>query len=138
MNGGILFLGLLSCNSKFNIEKLEHSVTIQQDSLVIQVEISTAILKVFVKSDGTIEYQTKDNHKLVSETNEFTYIKSGDAEENKVSQAFVAGDEILYGLGQFQSGIMNWKNVPICLEQYNQEIAIPFLLSRSSFLVWRC
>ena len=34
-----------------------------------QVEISTAILKVFVKSDGTIEYQTKDNHKLVSETN---------------------------------------------------------------------
>ena len=35
----ILFLGLVSCNSKFNIEKLEHSVTIQQDSLVIQVEI---------------------------------------------------------------------------------------------------
>ena len=177
----ILFLGLVSCNSKFNIEKFEHSVTIQQDSLVIQVEIideaiihvhkmmlgstpstipdyvtvlkpqnvvwnlketknqveiSTAVLKVLVNSDGTIEYQTKDNQNLVSETNEFTYIKSNDDTENKVSQAFVAGDEALYGLGQFQSGIMNWKNVPIRLQQYNQEIAIPFLVSTNQYGIY--
>ncbi|WP_339884905.1 TIM-barrel domain-containing protein [Polaribacter vadi] len=177
----ILFLGLVSCKSKFIIEKLGHSVTIHQDSLVIQVEIideaiihitkelvgnekstipdyvtilkpqniawdlketkdqieiSTAVLKVFVKSDGTIEYQTKDNHKLVSETNDFTYIKSSEDEENKVSQGFFAGDEALFGLGQFQSGIMNWKNVPIRLQQYNQEIAIPFLVSTNQYGIY--
>ena len=101
-----------------------------------QITISTNKLKVFVNSDGTIEYQTKDNHRLLSETNELTYIKSGDDEENKVSQAFVAGDEALYGLGQFQSGIMNWKNVPIRLQQYNQEIAIPFLVSTNQYGIY--
>jgi alpha-D-xyloside xylohydrolase len=98
--------------------------------------ISTAVLDVYVNTDGTIEYKTKDNHKLVSEANELTYIKSGDDEENKVSQAFVAGDEALYGLGQFQSGIMNWKNVPIRLQQYNQEIAIPFLVSTNQYGIY--
>ena len=98
--------------------------------------ISTNSLNVLINADGIIEYQTKDNQNLVSETNELTYIKSNSEEENKVSQAFVAGDEGLYGLGQFQSGIMNWKNVPIRLQQYNQEIAVPFLVSTKGYGIY--
>ncbi|MCL5129587.1 TIM-barrel domain-containing protein [Algibacter sp. L4_22] len=96
--------------------------------------ISTNALTVLVNADGVIEYQTKDDGKLVSETNELTYLtENGD---HKVSQAFVAGDEGLYGLGQYQSGIMNWKNVPIRLQQYNQEIAIPFLVSTKGYGIY--
>jgi alpha-D-xyloside xylohydrolase len=101
-----------------------------------QLIISTNTLKVFVNSDGTIEYQSKDGQNLVSETNEQTYIKSELEEGRTVSQAFLAGDEALYGLGQFQSGIMNWKNVPNRLEQFNQEIAVPFLVSTNNYGIY--
>ncbi|ANW95381.1 hypothetical protein AXE80_03405 [Wenyingzhuangia fucanilytica] len=101
-----------------------------------RVTISTENVMVFVNSDGTIEYQTKDNQPLLAETNENTFIRANATDEHSVSQAFVAGDEALYGLGQFQSGIMNWKNVPIRLQQYNQEIAIPFLVSTKGYGIY--
>jgi alpha-D-xyloside xylohydrolase len=99
-----------------------------------ELTISTALLKVLVDSDGTITYKTKENQKLVSETKELTYLNV--TGEYRVSQAFVVDDEALYGLGQFQSGIMNWKNVPIRLQQYNQEIAIPFLVSTKGYGIY--
>ncbi len=100
-----------------------------------QLTISTNSITVTVKSDGTIEYKDKDGKKLLAEINDMTYVNP-DSEGNDVSQAFVAGDEALYGLGQFQSGIMNWKNVPIRLQQYNQEIAIPFIVSTKGYGVY--
>ncbi|MCG1037440.1 glycoside hydrolase family 31 protein [Polaribacter sargassicola] len=100
------------------------------------VSVSTENVTVFVNSDGTIEYQTKDNQPLLAETNKNTFIRANTTDEHSVSQAFVAGDEGLYGLGQFQSGIMNWKNVPIRLQQYNQEIAIPFLVSTKGYGIY--
>ncbi|MDO5971784.1 glycoside hydrolase family 31 protein [Flavivirga aquimarina] len=100
-----------------------------------QVTISTEALKVIVNSDGVIEYKTIDGQELLAETNNQTYIKPKN-EEHTVSQAFHAGDEGLYGLGQFQSGIMDWKNVPIRLQQYNQEIAVPFLVSTKGYGIY--
>lgn len=100
-----------------------------------QLTISTNAVTVMVHSDGTISYQDAKGKQLVKETNAMTYIHA-DAEGNKVSQAFEAGDEALYGLGQFQSGIMNWKNVPIRLQQYNQEIVIPFLVSTKGYGIY--
>ncbi|WP_299780734.1 TIM-barrel domain-containing protein [uncultured Formosa sp.] len=179
----MFLLVLASCNSKFkhHLEKTDHAVTIQQDSLTLKIEIiddaiihvikeikgtpvstipdyvtvlepqdvnwelketeneltiSTALLKVLVHSDGTITYETKDDKKLVSETNEQTFINLDANAEHTVSQGFHAGDEGLYGLGQFQSGIMNWKNVPIRLQQYNQEIAVPFLVSTKGYGIY--
>ncbi|MBP1841258.1 TIM-barrel domain-containing protein [Formosa algae] len=99
------------------------------------VTISTDALQVIVNSKGIIEYKTLDNKNLVSETDELTYIHPKDT-VHSVSQAFEAGDEALYGLGQFQSGIMNWKHVPIRLQQYNQEIAVPFLVSTKGYGIY--
>lgn len=101
-----------------------------------QVTISTNAVTVLVNSDGTIEYHDKAGKQLLSEINELTYITPESEGRNIVSQAFLAGDEALYGLGQFQSGIMNWKNVPIRLQQYNQEIAIPFLVSTKGYGIY--
>ena len=101
-----------------------------------ELAISTENVTVFINSDGVIEYQTKNKEKLVAETNQKTFINSSEGLEHTVSQAFTAGDEGLYGLGQFQSGIMNWKNVPIRLQQYNQEIAIPFVVSTKGYGIY--
>ncbi|WP_082379266.1 glycoside hydrolase family 31 protein [Pseudalgibacter alginicilyticus] len=106
------------------------------DSTEDLLTISTDKLKVLVHSDGTIEYQTKDDKKLLAETKENTFVKQDTTETHTVSQAFHAGDEALYGLGQYQSGIMNWKHVPIRLQQYNQEIAIPFVVSTKGYGIY--
>ncbi|MCG9792838.1 TIM-barrel domain-containing protein [Flavobacterium algicola] len=101
-----------------------------------QIRISTANVTVVVDKEGNINYENKDSKKLVSETNDRTYINSSSTKGNAVSQSFSAGDEGLYGLGQYQSGIMNWKNVPMRLQQYNQEIAIPFLVSTKGYGIY--
>ncbi|REE01991.1 glycoside hydrolase family 31 protein [Marinoscillum furvescens] len=106
-------------------------VTESADALTL----ATSKMKVVVNSAGIIRYADADGNELLAETREQTYIVPG-AEGNDVSQAFVAGEEALYGLGQFQSGIMNWKNVPIRLQQYNQEIAIPFLVSTKGYGIY--
>ena len=113
-------------------QEVKWKITEEKDLLTI----STEKLKVNVNKDGVIEYQTKANQEIVSETQNLTYINSNNKDEHSVSQAFIAGDEALYGLGQFQSGIMNWKNVPIRLQQYNQEIAIPFLVSTKGYGIY--
>lgn len=178
----IILTVVVGCQSEFSLpyEQTAHGVTIQCDSLQIDLEVvdeaiihvtkrlqgtpastipefvtvlapqevqwsvsetadrltlTTDQVRVRVNSDGTIHYEDKDGEQLLSETNDRTYLNST-AEGNVLSQAFVAGEEALYGLGQFQSGIMNWKNVPIRLQQYNQEIAIPFLVSTKGYGVY--
>ncbi|MFI3301640.1 MAG: TIM-barrel domain-containing protein [Rikenellaceae bacterium] len=94
--------------------------------------ITTEGVKVIIKSDGTIEYTKANGKQLVAETLQRTYLK-----DDKASQSFTVGDEALYGLGQFQSGIFDWKNTPMTMRQYNQEVAVPFLLSTKSYgILW--
>ncbi len=177
-------LSLGSCQSQFvhPVTQDEHSITIQQDSLLINIEvvdngiihvekvlagtpdskipnyttvlepqgvdwkmrqskdkitISTSDLKVEVTDEGIISYSDKSGKHLVSECAERTFISDKAIAGNVVSQAFTVGDEALYGLGQFQSGIMNWKNVPMRMIQYNQEAAVPFLVSTNNYgIIW--
>jgi alpha-D-xyloside xylohydrolase len=100
-----------------------------------KLAISTAKVNVNIYSDGHIEYLDKEEKSLLGENNDITFIKP-ESKEHSVSQSFTAANEALYGLGQFQSGIMNWKNVPIRLQQYNQEIAIPFLVSTKGYGIY--
>lgn len=178
----ILVLVFSGCSSYLHkIEKKENSLTIFQDSSVIQIEIidesiihvkkvlnlesvsnipdyvtilepvgvpwditenkeqlivSTEALKVFVNADGVIEYQTSEDRVLLTETNEYTFIKPNNPDGYCVSQSFRAGDEGIYGLGQFQSGIMNWKHVPARLRQTNLEIVIPFIVSTNDYGIY--
>lgn len=101
-----------------------------------EIIVETETLKAIISDKGVIQYFTKDNKKLTSECNDVTYIKPDNNDGNKVSQSFVAGDEGIYGLGQFQSGIMDWKNVPVRLTQDNQEIANPFIVSTNSYGIY--
>ncbi len=55
-----------------------------------------------------------------------------------VSQVFESpADEALYGLGQPQTGIFNYKNRDVDLTQYNSVVAVPFLVSSGKYgLLW--
>ncbi len=99
--------------------------------------LETDSIKVLVYNDGRIVYTDKNNKLLLREINHNTFVKTDTTSLHKVSQSFDVKDEGLYGLGQFQSNRMNWKNVPVRLQQFNQEIAIPFLVSTNQYgLYW--
>ncbi|HLZ53383.1 MAG TPA: glycoside hydrolase family 31 protein, partial [Verrucomicrobiae bacterium] len=53
-------------------------------------------------------------------------------------QTFVSpAAEFLYGLGQFQDGIWNWRGMPEQLRQLNTQIAIPMMVSSYGYgLLW--
>ena len=56
----------------------------------------------------------------------------------KATQRFVLpAGEALYGLGQHQAGVMNYRGTSVTLEQVNREVAIPFLVSSRGYgLLW--
>ncbi len=98
------------------------------------IKITTDKLRVYIDEDGTIEYKDKRGKHLVSESREVSYINE---EDNTAAQSFTVGDEALYGLGQFQSGIFDWRGVPMTLRQFNQEVAVPFLISTNNYgILW--
>ncbi|MFI3248528.1 MAG: glycoside hydrolase family 31 protein [Rikenellaceae bacterium] len=99
------------------------------------VVINLPKLNVLIDKDGEVSYTSTDGKELLSETSTDTFIKDTTA-YHSVSQAFVAGDEALYGLGQYQSGRMNWRNVPVRMMQYNQEIAVPVLVSTKGYTLY--
>ncbi|MFI3301952.1 MAG: TIM-barrel domain-containing protein [Rikenellaceae bacterium] len=101
-----------------------------------KVVITTDEIKVIVDKDGVIEYQTPSGKSYVAESADMTYINKERVDGNKLSQSFTVGDEALYGLGQYQSGIMNWKHVPVRLEQFNQEVAVPFVISTKNYGIY--
>ena len=46
-------------------------------------------------------------------------------------------DEVLYGLGQGQEGVWDWRGMPRRLEQHNTDIALPVLISSRGYgLFW--
>ena len=53
-------------------------------------------------------------------------------------QSFASpADEFLYGLGQFQEGIWNWRGMPQQLRQLNTQIAVPMIVSSYGYgLLW--
>ncbi len=42
-------------------------------------------------------------------------------------------DEAFYGLGQRQEGIMNWRGIPVQLQQIDTQIAVPVVLSSKGY-----
>ena len=56
----------------------------------------------------------------------------------EVTQRFVpTEDEAIYGLGQYQNGIMNYRGKSVLLLQANMDIVNPFLISTNGYgVLW--
>ncbi len=107
-----------------------------------QLKLSTSgISVVFSKNSGSLEFLDNSGKVFLSE-------KAGSRrlEPNTVSadRCFIAEQsfsspegESLFGLGQFQDGNFNLKNVSRKLTQVNTQIAIPFLYSSKNYgILW--
>jgi alpha-D-xyloside xylohydrolase len=86
-------------------------------------------------SDGTVEFLSLDNKPIVKEKNfNFAPVVYENDSAYSIEQKFeLTPDEGIYGLGQHQSGIMNYRGKDILLAQANTEAVTPFLISTNHY-----
>jgi alpha-D-xyloside xylohydrolase len=104
------------------------------------VALLTAALTVIVdKRSGKIIFGNKAGE-IITQENErfFTPVKLETENAYSITQQFSSpADEALYGLGQHQQGVMNYKNTHLTLYQNNTEVVVPFLVSNKNYgILW--
>ena len=112
--------------AKFTMQSDDESVT-----------LSTAQVRVVVtRLDGAITYRDSSGSQLVQEgTRKLTPVKVN-GEDTYRAESFVniyGSHEALYGLGQHQSGVWNYRGESVDLAQDNSSIAVPFLVSSKGY-----
>ena len=116
-----------------NIHFQENAKTITLGSGKITLQLS--------KSDGAIQYLTTNNHIILKEQGGGIIAPVKIEHEEKafsIQQNFkLTPDEGIYGLGQHQSGYMNYRGHTVKLVQANTEAVTPFLISTAGYgLLW--
>ncbi|HKW17973.1 MAG TPA: TIM-barrel domain-containing protein [Terriglobales bacterium] len=106
-------------------------------------QLSTPALTITINAaTGAIKFLSKDGETLLAEPKQggkaFEVPSVFEAKTWQVQQTFISpSDEALYGLGQHQEGIFDFREVPIRLAQANTNISVPFLLSSKGFgILW--
>lgn len=106
------------------------------------VFVETKSMKARVdRKTGAVEFLDLADHLILSESvdgREISPATQPGVEGTLVRQSFVlAHDEGIYGLGQHQQGIWNYRGHSVRLLQENREVGIPVLLSSRGYsLLW--
>ncbi|MGF2410935.1 TIM-barrel domain-containing protein [Ferruginibacter sp.] len=100
---------------------------------------TTSIKAVVAKATGLVSFFTKDGKPVTKElAKSLSPVQLEKSSSNVIMQQFASpADEALYGLGQHQQGIMNYKGTNLTLYQNNTEVFIPFLVSNKNYgILW--
>lgn len=115
----------------FTLTQQNGKLILRSKALKIQLDVKT----------GKLQYYSLNNKLLLTEKDDgvkFKSVKDDEKNTYAVSQQFqLANDEAVYGLGQHQEGVMNYKNKTVVLRQKNMEIAVPFFQTTNGYgLFW--
>ena len=123
-------------------EPIRFTVTEDSSKLVIKTKLVTAFVR---KVDGVLSFADAAGRVFLSEPTSGGRIMnakdpkgSGSKRPWSLQQTFTAADdEYLYGMGQYQEGVWNWRGMPLELRQQNTQVVIPLLLSSRGYgLLW--
>ena len=104
------------------------------------VTISTSQLRIVVtRKDGAITYRDAQGKQLVQEgSRKLTPVKVN-GEDTYRAESFIniyGSREGLYGLGQHQGGVWNYRGESVDISQDNTNIAVPFLVSSNGYGIY--
>lgn len=112
------------------VEKTDSGVTLSSGRLTVKLD----------KRDGSIRYFDREGRPVLQEVGEATFAPSKIERETaafNVEQKFRLSDEEgVYGLGQHQSGYMNYRGRSVKLVQANTEAVTPFLVSTAGYAIF--
>lgn len=120
------------------VATIPYSLTATPD--VLKIKTSKVILSVN-RSNGAITFIDSQGRTLLQELPGSRKLSPGKVEGEDcliAEQGFVSPEEeYLYGMGQFQDGNLNIKNLPRRQTQVNTQISIPFITSSKGYsLLW--
>ena len=113
---------------------------LRETSNAVIVETSSVKARVDRKT-GAVEFLDRANHSILAESaggREISPATQPGVEGTLVRQSFVlAPGEAIYGLGQHQQGVWNYRGHSVRLLQENREVGIPVILSSRGYsLLW--
>jgi len=101
------------------------------------VTMETSRLKIKIsRQDGGITYSDVDGKQLVNEASRKLIPVKINGEDTYHAESFVniyGSREALYGLGQHQSGVWNYRGESVDISQDNTNIAVPMLVSSKGY-----
>ena len=101
------------------------------------VTLTTALLKIVVtRRDGAISYGEVNGGSLTQEQSRKLTPVRVNGEDTYRSESFVSiygSHEALYGLGQHQAGVWNYRGESIDIAQENSNISVPLMLSSKGY-----
>jgi alpha-D-xyloside xylohydrolase len=102
-----------------------------------EITLTTAQLKVVItRKDGAISYRELAGAALVEEAARTLTPVKVNGEDTFRAESFVniyGSHEGLYGLGQHQAGVWNYRGESVDISQDNSNIAVPFLVSSKGY-----
>lgn len=114
----------------YKLFNTKEDITIESNSLKILVNKKTGNI-LFNDKTGNIYFKEKGKPLFKK------VIYSGDTAFN-IKQFFeFLGDEAIYGFGQHQNGVINYRNKSVVLVQSNTDAVIPFFVSTKNYgILW--
>ena len=101
------------------------------------VTVSTSLLKLTItRKDGAIAYADANGAPLVQEASRSMTPEKINGEDTYRAESFIniyGSHEGLYGLGQHQSGVWNYRGESVDISQENTNISVPLLLSSKGY-----
>jgi alpha-D-xyloside xylohydrolase len=101
------------------------------------VTLSTALLKVTVtRKDGAINYAEVNGGPLVQESSRSLTPEKVNGEDTYRAESMVSiygSHEGIYGLGQHQAGVWNYRGDSVDISQENSNISVPLMLSSKGY-----
>jgi alpha-D-xyloside xylohydrolase len=121
----------LKPTGKYSFQESANEYVVKTSALTIKID----------KADGTIKYFNSNGILLLGEQQNGRTFKKSDSPGDIawiVEQKFLSPeDEAIYGLGQYQFDVMNWKNGHMEMKQQNTAIASPVIVSNKGYgLFW--
>ncbi len=109
----------------FSLKEEDGALMLTTKELTVRLNLKTGIIHYFDAAGRLLLSEQDGGTGRVKEQEHDTY---------QVGQDFqVPAGEALYGLGQHQEGIMNYRNHSVTIRQRNMEIAVPFILSSAGY-----
>ncbi len=124
------------------IQKELPSLDVHVAETATAVTLSDGLVKLVIsKADGSIQYLDKDGKTILQEQGKAIFTAATNPREEKafnLQQNFkLSADEGIYGLGQFQDGIMNYRGHTMKLVQSNTVDVTPVLVSTAGYgILW--
>jgi alpha-D-xyloside xylohydrolase len=105
------------------------------------IVIATKSAKVFLSKKGRLSFADASGKVFLSEYapgGRIVREKGAGFPPWKIQQTFDSpSDEFLYGMGQYQEGVWNWRSMPLELRQQNTQVVVPLLLSSKGYgVLW--